>query len=143
MARVSNPEDNTPAAAAKSSNGKTIFLAEDDPFISRMYNIKLSSAGYNVVMANNGRDAYEQIKAVKPDLILLDINMPELTGFEVVKALQSDGETALIKKITILTNSANPVDRKLADDLGIEYVVKADMTPRDVLERINTKLGLK
>ncbi len=143
MSRVSNPQDSSQDRAVAASNGKTIFLAEDDPFISRMYNVKLESAGFKIVLASNGRDAYEQIKAVKPDLILLDINMPEMTGFEVVKALQTDGETDLIKKITVLTNSANPADHQLAESLGIDYVVKADMTPHDVLDKINLKLGLK
>jgi CheY-like chemotaxis protein len=144
MTRISNPQDCQPQSESKmASNGKTILLAEDDPFISRMYIIKLEGAGYKVQLANNGRDAYDLIKSVKPDLILLDINMPELTGFEVVKALVSDHEKELISRITVLTNSANPADRKMASDLGIDYVVKADLTPHDVLDRINTKLGVK
>lgn len=106
-----------------------------------MYQTKLASAGYNVVMATDGREAYEHIKSDQPDMILLDINMPELTGYEVVKALKHDGEDDLIKRIIILTNSANPADRKLANDMGIEYIVKADLTPHDVLNQIHKKIG--
>jgi CheY-like chemotaxis protein len=124
------------------ANGKTILLAEDDPFISRMYVTKLTSAGFTVQLTTNGRDTYEQIKATKPDLVLLDNNMPELTGFEVIKALQSDGENDIVSKIVMLTNSADPHDRKQAVALGVEYWVKAEMTPRDVLEQINKRLKL-
>jgi DNA-binding response OmpR family regulator len=66
---------------------KIILIAEDDPFISRMYEIKLSAAGFKVVVKNNGREAYETAKAENPSLLLLDINMPELSGLEVLAAL--------------------------------------------------------
>lgn len=142
MPRVSDPQDSPTNPNSQPANGHTILLAEDDPFISRMYETKLTNAGYKVDKANNGRDAYDFIKNNSPDLIMLDINMPELTGFDVVKALISDGVPDLAKKIIILTNSANPVDRKTANDMGLEYVVKADLTPRDVVEKINTRLGV-
>lgn len=139
MARISDPHESE-LPQQKPSNGKTVVLAEDDPFISRMYQTKLEGAGYTVVMANNGRDAYEAIKSSKPDFIMMDINMPELSGFEVIKALKTEGIE--IKNVTVLTNSANPADRKTADELGVEFLVKADLTPHDVLDRINKKVGL-
>ena len=144
MSRISDPQDSQSESLSQpnAGAGKVILLAEDDPFISRMYQTKLESAGFNVHLFNNGRDVYENIKTVNPDLVLLDINMPELTGFEVVKALQADGADDLISKIIILTNSANPKDRQLASDLNIDYVVKAEMTPHDVLDMINKKLAI-
>ena len=66
------------------ANGKTVLIAEDDPFIARMYDVKLRSEGYAVVLRNNGREAYEAIKLQRPDLIMLDLNMPELTGQELL-----------------------------------------------------------
>ena len=142
MARISNPHESDPGSVQLPTNGKTLLLAEDDPFISRMYQTKLTSAGFTVLMVNNGRDAYEQIKAHKPDLAMLDINMPELSGFEVVRALLADNVGLAVSHIIVLTNSANPADRKLATELGVEYMIKADMTPREVLDHINNKLGL-
>lgn len=142
MSRISDPQDSQSINPTASTNGKRILLAEDDPFISRMYMTKLNGAGFTIDIANNGRDAYEQIKNTNPDLVMLDINMPELTGFEVIKALQADGQKEVLQRMIILTNSANPADRQLATDLGIDYVVKADLTPRDVLDKINKKLGL-
>jgi DNA-binding response OmpR family regulator len=142
MARISDPHENERGSAQRPSNGKTIILAEDDPFIARMYQIKLTSGGFRVIMANNGRDAYTQIMATKPDLAMFDINMPELSGFEVVKALRADKASLPASHIIMLTNSANPTDRKQATDLGIDYLIKAEMTPREVLNHINSKLGL-
>lgn len=142
MSRITDPEESRVRPEAQSQNGKTILIVEDDPFISRMYQVKLTGAGFTVNSSTNGREAYELIKATKPDLVLMDINLPEMTGFEVVKSLRSDGEEALLKKVIILTNSANPDDRKLASEYGIDYVVKAELTPHDVLVQINKKLGL-
>ncbi len=121
--------------------GKTILIAEDDPFISRMYQIKLEGAGLRVIVKNNGRDAYEAIKAEHPNLVMLDINMPELSGLEVLSALQSDGYDLGAMPVIVLTNSSDMADRKRAQELGAEYVVKADLTPRQVLDMISSKLG--
>ena len=122
---------------AEASVGKKILIAEDDPFISRMYETKLSRAGYNVTIKNNGRDALEAIKASQPDLIMLDINMPELSGFDVLAALKGDGFDLSTLKILILTNSSNAEHRTLADTYHAEFMIKAELTPQQVLERIN------
>lgn len=140
MSRVTSEADYTPESEAQ-PNGKTIVLAEDDPFISRMYNIKLTAAGYNVLMAGNGRDAFELIKTNRPSLAMIDINLPELTGFEVVKALQGGDYDMAATVFMILTNSANPADRQTAVSMGMDYLIKADTTPRAVLEIINQKLA--
>lgn len=122
--------------------GKTILIAEDDPFISRMYEIKLTSAGFKVILKNNGRDAYEAMKSERPSLAILDINMPELSGLEVLGALQSDDFDFTSTPIIVLTNSSNSDDRTRALSFGAEYLVKAEMTPRQVLDLINTKLQI-
>ncbi len=122
--------------------GKTILIAEDDPFISRMYEIKLEGAGFQVILKNNGRDAFEAIKAEHPNLAVLDINMPELSGLEVLGALQNDGFDFSTMPVIVLTNSSELADRQKAQSFGAEYLVKAELTPREVLNMINTKLGL-
>lgn len=142
MTRITRPTDlpsSTPEPLP--SNGKTILIAEDDPFISRMYETKLRNAGYVVTLKNNGRDAYEAIKASRPDLMILDITMPELSGLELLAALHNDGYDFTTSPAIILTNSAETSDRHTAQNLGADYLVKADMTPSDVLDRINTKLN--
>ena len=122
--------------------GKSILIAEDDPFISRMYEIKLSGAGFKVTIKNNGRDAFEAIKAEHPNLAILDINMPELSGLEVLGALQSDNFDLSTMPIIVLTNSSNINDRNRATGFGATYLVKAEMTPRQVLDLIDEKLGI-
>jgi two-component system, OmpR family, response regulator ResD len=122
--------------------GKTILIAEDDPFISRMYEIKLQGVGFAVIIKNNGRDAFETIKQAKPSLAVLDINMPELNGLEVLAALQNDGFDLKTMPVIVLTNSSELADRKRATSFGAEYLVKAELTPRQVLDMINHKLGL-
>lgn len=143
MSRISNPNDAIEGSQPASPNGKTLLIAEDDPFISRMYETKLKFAGFEVVIKNNGRDAYEAIKEIKPSLVILDINMPELTGFEVLNALQGDGFDFSSTPIIMLTNSATESDRKSAQKFGVDYLIKAEMTPREVLAMIYQKLGMQ
>ena len=128
-------------AAAPAGDGKLVLIAEDDPFISRMYQIKLESAGLRVIVKNNGRDAYEAIKSEHPNLAVLDINMPELSGLEVLAALQNDSFDFGEMPVIVLTNSSELADRNAAHSYGAEYLVKAELTPREVLDMINTKLG--
>lgn len=142
MTRITNPNDALPANAPASSNGKTILIAEDDPFISRMYQTKLTNSGFNVVIKTSGRDAYQAIKESHPDLMMLDINMPELSGLEILSALSADGYDFTTSPALILTNSSDANTRKQAEGYGAEYMIKAEFTPREVLERIETKLGL-
>jgi DNA-binding response OmpR family regulator len=122
--------------------GKTILIAEDDPFISRMYEIKLQGAGFGVILKNNGKDAFDSVKADHPSLAVFDINMPELSGLELLAAMQNDGFDFSTMPIIVLTNSSQESDRKAAQSYGAEYLVKAEMTPRQVLDLINEKLGL-
>jgi DNA-binding response OmpR family regulator len=134
-------DTDTPATPAPTDGAKTILIAEDDPFISRMYEIKLQSAGYHVVVKNNGRDAFEAVKEEHPNLAILDINMPELSGLDVLAALQGDGFDFATMPVIVLTNSSALEDRNRAHSFGAEYLVKAELTPREVLNIINDKLG--
>jgi CheY-like chemotaxis protein len=124
------------------ANTKLVLIAEDDPFISRMYQIKLEGAGFRVLVKNNGRDAYEAIKSDHPSLCVLDINMPELSGLEVLGALQNDGYDFKDMPVIVLTNSSELADRNKARSYGAEYLVKAELTPRQVLNLISEKLGM-
>lgn len=139
---MANTTDDTQSAPTP-VNGKTIFMAEDDPFISRMYQTKLTNSGFKVEIRTNGREAYQDIKAMHPDLMMLDINMPELSGLEVLAALANDGYDFSTSPALILTNSSDAAMRRQAEGFGAEYLVKAEMTPRNVLDLISSKLGIK
>lgn len=140
-----SPDNNTNDAgldkSADANPEKTILLAEDDPFISRMYQAKLTMAGYNVVLVGDGRSALEYIHDHGPSLAMLDLNMPELSGFEVIKGLENTGYNLDQTKFMILTNSGRPEDHKIAQSMGVDYMTKTEMTPHSVLERIGQLLG--
>lgn len=131
MSQESKQSDNEPV---------DIVLAEDDPFISRMYMVKLQGSGLNVVLARSGRAAVDLIAKHQPRLVMLDINMPELSGFEVYDVLKSNqydwGRTEAI----FLTNSSKKEDIDRAAKLGRDYIIKSDSTPKEVLEIIESKL---
>jgi DNA-binding response OmpR family regulator len=141
MPRITDPSDTPSSANPLPTNGKTILMAEDDPFIARMYETKLRNAGYAVVVKNNGRDAYEEIKRSRPDLMIIDINMPELSGLELLSALSGEGYDFSTSPAMVLTNSGEPEDRAAAEKLGADYMVKAELTPQAVLEKINAKIN--
>src|SRR6202050_2587189 len=130
-----------PISGPAPATNKLILIPEDDPFISRMYQIKLEGAGLRVIVKNNGRDAFEAIKSEHPNLAILDINMPELSGLEVLAALQNDGFDFAVMPVIVLTHSSEASNRKKAEEFGAECIVKADLTPRQVLDMISAKLG--
>jgi len=128
----------TPANAAIHPD---VIVVEDDPFISRMYEVKLSKAGYHIAMGGTGKDAIKLLNQYHPKLALIDINMPEMTGIEAVKELKASGYDFSKTSIVFLTNSNNPNDIEAAKALGGDYLIKADQTPRGVLELIKKKLA--
>ena len=142
MAAISDTPKDATSKGDADKDTKLILIAEDDPFISRMYQIKLESAGFRVIVKNNGRDAFEAVRSEHPSLTVLDINMPELSGLEVLAALQTDGFDFTSMPVIVLTNSSELSDRNKAYSFGAEYLVKAELTPREVLNMINAKLDI-
>lgn len=120
-----------------------VFLAEDDYAIANMLNLELTMAGYKVVLAENGKLAVERIMSNKPHLILMDINMPLLQGFEVLEELKKKGYNLSSPKIVFLTNSSNPGDIEKAKSYGADYRVKADLTPRELIALADQTLSIK
>jgi len=120
---------------------KKILVAEDDQAISIMYKGKLESDGYIVIAASNGADALEFAKKEKPDLVMLDVIMPQLDGFGVLAELKKDPKTKDIPAI-MLTNLGTDEDREKGAKLGaVDYIVKANMTPAQISEKIKKYLS--
>jgi CheY-like chemotaxis protein len=116
--------------------GKTILLADDEQFIVIAYKDGLEHAGYSVVVAHDGEEALNQVQASTPDLILLDIIMPKMNGFEVLRALKADPAYANIP-VVVLTNLSQSKDEEEARAAGaVDFVVKADISLKDLLARI-------
>lgn len=120
-----------------------ILIIEDDRYISKMYQLKLSLDGFDVQVADNGRIGVDKVKEFKPDIILTDILMPELDGFEVIKMVKADEESKNTP-ILIMSNlgQEDHIQKGLA--LGaLGYIVKSQYTPSKVVEKIKEILAGK
>lgn len=114
---------------------KTILIVEDDPFIAKAYTAKLEQEGYAVEVATDGKEGFDALEKVRPNLILLDMMMPEMDGFEFIKK-QMAGEYKDIPTI-VLTNLGQKHDEDEVRALGAkDYLIKANMNFSDILDTI-------
>lgn len=120
-----------------------ILIVEDDRYISKMYQLKLSLEGYEVQVAENGREGVDKVKEMMPDVILLDILMPELDGFEVLKIVKSDAATKSIP-VLIMSNLGQEDHIEKGMKMGAAgYIVKSQYTPSKVVEKIKETIEKK
>ena len=118
-----------------------IAIIEDDQAISQMYRFKFEAEGYAVETAENGKLGLALAESVKPDIILLDLMMPEMTGDQMLEQMRATGWGKDIKVI-ILTNMGEQEVPQKVRDLGVQDVIlKADMTPRQVAELVKKQLA--
>ncbi len=117
-----------------------IAIVEDDTAISQMYRIKFEAEGYDVETAENGVLGLALIEEMKPDIILLDLMMPEMNGDDMLRKLRATTWGSDIKVI-ILTNMGESEAPDDIHDLGVEaFILKANMTPRQVAELVKQHL---
>ena len=118
-----------------------IAIVEDDQAISQMYRFKFEAEGFTVETAENGKLGLELAEKMKPDVILLDLMMPEMNGDEMLALLRKSTWGKNIKVI-ILTNMGEQEVPESVRNLGVSAVIlKADMTPRQVAELVKKQLG--
>jgi len=118
-----------------------IAIIEDDPVISQMYRMKFEADGFDVQLANNGKRGVELVEAFTPDMILMDLQMPEMGGAEALAVLRRS-DFAKDIPVIILTNLGEEEAPKEIRGLGIHsYIVKADLTPRQVVQRVKEALA--
>src|SRR3989344_5328845 len=117
---------------------KKILIIEDDVFLGDVLTEKLAKDGFEIIIARDGKEGFEKIKSSKADLILLDIIMPNMNGYEILEAKQKDPSIANIPVI-IISNSGQPVEIHRALALGVkDYLVKAQFDPEEVLTKIKS-----
>ena len=120
---------------------KRILLAEDDRFLRRAEEAALKRAGFVVLAAADGEEALRMAIAEKPDLVLLDLIMPKLQGFEVLKALKADPATAAIP-VVVLSNLGQEGDVQRALEGGaVAYLVKANLSLDELVTRARETLA--
>lgn len=113
-----------------------ILIIEDDPFLLSMYATKFELENFDVFCAEHGRVGYEKAAAERPDVILLDIIMPEMNGFEVLAKLKEDPRTKNTPVI-LLTNLNQKDDIDKGISLGaVDYLIKAHFMPSEVVSKI-------
>ena len=118
-----------------------VVIIEDDLAISQMYRIKFESEGYEVETAENGKLGLELIEKMKPDIVLLDLMMPEMNGDEMLARLRKQPWGKSIK-VVILTNMGESEAPESLKELGVSaFIVKANMTPRQVAELVKQQLS--
>lgn len=122
---------------------KKILLVEDDDGLANVYKMRLETEGFSVRRVPNGEDALAAAIEFKPDLIVLDVMMPKVSGFDVLDILRNTPETANIK-VVMLTALSQESDKEKAEKLGADdYMVKSQVVIADVVERIKHHLGMQ
>lgn len=122
---------------------RTVLIVDDDMTLREMYEVYLKAAGFTVVMAQDGKEGLEQAKASKPEIILLDLMMPEMNGIEVLKHLKADPTLRDIPVI-VFTALIQDLEKQQAFEAGADdYVVKTELVPSGMLEKINSLIGHK
>ncbi len=118
-----------------------VAIIEDDPMIHQMYRMKFEFAGYEVQVAENGDDGIKLVKVMSPDIILLDINMPNVKGDAALLEIRKHSWGKEVP-VLILTNVNQQDSRiKTDEDENIAgYVLKAEFTPRQVVELVDKTL---
>ncbi len=122
---------------------KRILLIEDEKIMTDLLTKKLEKENYEVIVARNGKEGLELVRKEKPDLVLLDVIMPEMGGFEVMEEMNKDPELNLKKvPIIIISNSGQPVEIERALKLGVrDYLVKTHFDPQEVIDKIKKQIG--
>jgi len=135
--------ETTPAQATSSVGApKRILLVEDDDALASVYLVRLQAEGFEVRRVANGEDALAAAISYRPNLVLLDVMMPKVSGFDVLDILRNTAETANLK-IVMLTALSQESDKQRAVALGVDdYLVKSQVVITDVIDRIKFHLGI-
>jgi len=118
-----------------------IAIIEDDQAISQMYRFKFEAEGYQVETAENGRLGLELAEKMRPDIILLDLMMPEMNGEEMLEKMRSTSWGKNIRVVVLTNKGEQEIPDKVRQMDVIAVILKADMTPRQVAELVKGKLA--
>ena len=120
---------------------KTILVADDESHILNVVSLKLRNAGFRVVTARDGQEAFEMAQAEKPDLLITDYHMPQLSGIELCQKLKQDPATSMIPAI-MLTARGYQLEPSDTEQSGILRMLSKPFSPRQLLTTVNEVLEL-
>jgi len=125
----------------QTTRGRRVLIIEDDTFLRELISQKLSKEGYSIIEAIDGEEGVKKTKEEKPEIILLDLILPGIDGFEVLSQIKGDQTTSSIPVI-ILSNLGQKEDVERGLKLGaVDYLIKAHFTPGEIIEKVKTVLG--
>lgn len=125
----------------KDTQQKKVLIVDDDEFLLEMYALKFKEVGFKVEIAETGREAVDKVDEFAPDIILLDIVLPEMDGFEVLQEIKHNKKVPN-SLIVMLTNLGQKDDTERSIRLGADdYIIKAHFTPSEVVEKVITLLA--
>lgn len=120
--------------------GKKVLVAEDDNFLQKIYQKKLEHEGFTIITANNGIEAVEKTKSELPNIVLLDLMMPQKNGFDALAEIKNDPATKEIPVI-VLSNLSQESDIEKVMKLGAsDYLIKSNLSLENVLGKIQEHL---
>jgi DNA-binding response OmpR family regulator len=119
---------------------KKIMVVDDEPYIARVIKFKLEQEGYNVISANDGQTGLQKIREEKPDLVLLDVMMPGLSGYDVCQQLKQDPALAGIP-VVILTAKGQERDREQGLNMGASDYITKPFSPNRLLDLVKNMIG--
>jgi two-component system alkaline phosphatase synthesis response regulator PhoP len=117
-----------------------ILVVDDEIYIVHILDFSLGMEGYEVITALDGEQALERARAEHPDLVVLDVMMPKLDGYETCRILKADETTRHIP-IILLSAKGRNADQKVGYDVGADEYITKPFSPRKLVERINALLG--
>lgn len=120
---------------------KKVVLVEDDQFLNKVYGVKFYGQGFEVAYLTNGKDIVETVKREKADLVVMDLMMPGVDGFQALRELKGDMQTKNIP-VLVLSNLSGDEDIKTVMSLGAaKFLVKSQVDINEVVEEVKTLLG--
>lgn len=123
-------------------NQTKVLVVEDDKFLRGLLSQKLGASGFSVLLAADGREAVDKAKQEKPAVVLLDLMLPVLDGFEVLKNIKADGEIKSVPVI-VLSNLGEKDEVQRALELGaVDYLIKAHFTPDEIIAKVREVLDI-
>lgn len=137
MQNYNNEDANLPPIYNKS--GKKIYIVDDEPDISELVSVNLSKSGFTTMQFENGDSFFKQLNSSKPDLIILDVMLPDSDGFEICKYLKSESNFSNIPVI-MLTARSTEMEKILGLEIGADDYVTKPFSPRELVARVKAIL---